>query len=93
MGSSFGPGPSNIGNRQIGLDPDDLLVVTVNNYLPWIFSGYRGVIAPNGHAAAAIHIPADSRLIGLRIYSAFVTLHPSAPLGIKSISNTYSFTI
>ena len=93
VGSSLGSGPMWIGNRQVGLDPDDLLVVTVNNYLPSIFSGYRGLIGPHGQAAAAIHIPADNRLIGLRIHSAFVTLSPSAPQGIKSISNTFSFSI
>ena len=93
LGSSFGPGPFWIGNRQVGLSPDDLLVVSVNGYWPWIFSGYQGLIGTNGHAKAIINIPNIPALIGLRIYSAFVTLSPSAPLGIKSISNTFSITI
>ena len=67
--------------------------MTANNYLPTIFSGYRGVIGMKGRATAAIHIPADNRLIGLRIHTAFVTVSPSAPFGLKSISNTFSFTI
>ena len=42
---------------------------------------------------AAIHIPNLPALIGVRLHSAFVTLGPSAPSGIRSISNTFSFTI
>ena len=82
-----------IDNRQIGLSPDDLLVVTSNNYWPSIFAGYGGAIGPNGQAQAAIHIPADNRLIGVRVHTAFATISPTAPSGIKSISNTHSFTI
>ena len=93
IGSSLGTGPIPIDTRQIDLSPDDLLVVTANNYLPAIFAGYRGVIGTNGQAQAAINIPADNRLIGVRIHTAFVTVSPSAPSGFKSISNTFSFTI
>jgi len=31
--------------------------------------------------------------VGQRIHTAFVTLDPAAPEGIRSISNTYMFTI
>ena len=48
---------------------------------------------PNGQAKAAINIPNDSRLSGVKTHTAFVTLSPSAPFGIKSISNTYSITV
>jgi hypothetical protein len=93
LGSSFGTGPIAIDTRQLDLSPDDLLLVTVNGYWPWIFAGYRGVIDSKGQAQAAVHIPNIPALIGIRLHSAFVTLDPQAPSGIKSISNTFSFGI
>ena len=93
MGSSLGTGPISIGKHKIGLSPDDLLVVSVNGYWPWVFSGYQGVIDSKGQAKASINIPNITALIGQQIHTAFVTLSPSAPSGIKSISNTFSFTI
>ncbi len=92
-GSSFGTGPIPIGGRNLGLSPDDLLVVSVGGFWPSIFAGYRGVLDAQGRAQASIHIPNLAILVGQRIHSAFVTLSPSAPFGIKSISNTESFTI
>jgi hypothetical protein len=93
LGSSLGTGPIPIDKRQLGLSPDDLLVVTANDYWPAIFSGYRGVIGANGQARAAIHIPNITALVGVTLHSAFVTISPPAPSGIKSISNTFSFRI
>jgi beta-propeller repeat-containing protein len=93
VGSSLGTGPIPIGNRQIGLSADDLLVVTVGDIWPWFFSGYRGVLDAQGNAQASIHIPNVQALIGIAIHSAFVTLDPTAPWGIRAISNTQSFTI
>jgi hypothetical protein len=72
---------------------DKLLEVSVGNVLPTIFVGYQGVIGTNGQAAAKINIPNISGLVGQKIHTAFVTLGPTSPFGIKSISNTYSFTI
>ena len=93
VGSSLGTGPIPLGIRQIDLSPDNLLVVSAGNLWPWIFSNYRGVLDSQGQAQAAIHIPNLPALIGLRIHSAFVTLDPTAPWGIRSISDTESFTI
>jgi hypothetical protein len=93
LGSSLGTGPIPIGTRQLDLSPDNLLLVTVNNYWPWIFSGYRGVIDSKGQAQATIHIPNQPALAGVRVHSAFVTLDPAAPSGVRSISDTFSFTI
>ena len=61
VGSSLGTGPIPIDRRQIDLSPDDLLVITVNDYWPWIFSDYRGMISTNGQAQAAINIIAISQ--------------------------------
>ena len=93
VGSSLGTGPIPIGKRQLRLSPDDLLVVTANNYWPWVFFGYRGSIDKNGQATAKINIPNTPLLIGVRPHTAFVTLDPAAPFGIKSISDTFSFSI
>ena len=93
LGTSLGTGPIAVGMRRIDLSPDDLLLVSVVGYWPWVFSGYRGVIDANGEADAVIHIPNNAMLIGVRLHSAFVTLAASAPSGIQSISNTFSFSI
>jgi hypothetical protein len=93
VGSSFGTGPIAIDTRQIDLGPDALLTVSVSGLWPSIFSGYRGVIDSKGRAQAAIHIPNIPALIGIHLHSAFVTLDPAAPSGIRSISNTETFTI
>lgn len=93
VGSSLGTGPIPIDRRVLRLSPDDLLVVSVGGFLPGIFAGYRGVLDGAGKGAAAIHIPAVAALVGQRIHSAFVTLDVKAPSGVRSISNTASFTI
>lgn len=93
MGSSLGNGPIPIDQRSIDLSQDDLLLVSASGYWPSIFQGYAGVIATTGTAAATIQIPNHTALVGLRIYTAFVTLSPAAPSGIQAISNTVDFTI
>jgi hypothetical protein len=93
LGSSLGTGPIPIDSRQVNLRPDRLRLVTVNAYWPSIFSGYRGVIDSKRQASATNHIPNVTVLIGTRLHTAFVTLDPNAPSGIRSISNTDSFTI
>jgi len=93
VGTSLGTGPIPIDTRQIDLSPDALLMVTAMSYWPSIFSGYRGVIDAKGQAQAAINIPNVPALIGVRLHSAFVTLDPAAPSGIRSISDTFSFSV
>jgi hypothetical protein len=93
MGSSLGNGPTPIGSRQLGLTTDDLLVVTTGNLLPSIFVGYTGFLDAGGKAQGAINIPNNSGLIGVRIYSAFVTLDKASAFGIKSISPTKLLTV
>ncbi len=91
--SSLGTGPIPIGSRNLYLSPDDLLVVTVNGYLPSIFVNYTGKLDAAGKAKAQIKIPNDPVLKGVRIHSAFITLEASAPHGVSQISNTATFTI
>ena len=93
LGSSLGTGPISIDTRKIDLSPDNLLQISVVDLWPSIFQGYRGVIDSNGQAKAAMYIPNTNALIGIRVYTAFVTLDSLMPSGIKSISDTVSFTI
>jgi len=93
IGSSLGTGPIPIGGRNLGLSPDDLLVVTVSGLWPGIFSGYAGIMDAKGATKATINIPSIAGLVGTRIHTAFLTLSASAPAGVKEISNTVSFTI
>jgi hypothetical protein len=93
IGTSLGTGPIPIDMRQLGLSPDALLLVSTSGYWPGIFSGYRGILDSQGKAQAAVHIPSIPALIGVRLHSAFVTLDPAAPSGIRSISNTFRFSI
>jgi hypothetical protein len=93
LGTSLGTGPIPIDTRRLDLSPDSLLLVAVNDYWPTVFSGYRGVLDGQGQAKAAVNIPNIPALIGIRLHTAFVTVDPKAPSGIKSISNTFSFVI
>jgi hypothetical protein len=93
LGSSFGTGPIPFDTRKLNLSPDVLLAISSSGFWPTIFQGYRGIINNKGQAQAAIHIPNVPALIGVRLHSAFVTLDPAAPSGIRSISNTFSFSI
>ncbi|MBN2489827.1 MAG: SBBP repeat-containing protein [Planctomycetes bacterium] len=93
IGSSFGTGPMRVDTRQIDLSPDPLLVGSVNEFWPSVFSGYRGLIDATGRATAAIHIPKIPAFVGMRIHTSFVTIHSAAPSGIRSISGTETFTV
>jgi len=93
LGSSLATGPIQVGSRTIGLGADSLLEVSVRGYLKTVFAGYTGVIGSNGQATAKINLPNIPALIGQRIHTAFVTISANSPFGIKSISNTYSFTV
>jgi beta-propeller repeat-containing protein len=93
IGSSLGTGPIVLGNRQIHLSPDDLLHVSVSGLLPTVFRVYSGVVPSSGHATASIAVPNVPALSGITIHTAFVTLSPSAPWGINTVSNTLSVRI
>ena len=93
VGTSLGTGPIPIDTRQLGLSLDDLLLVTVRGLLPAVFQQYSGLLDATGRGTAKIAIPGNPGLVGVRLHSAFVTLDASAPSNIKSISNTFSFTV
>jgi len=93
LASSFGTGPIPIDTRQIGLSMDWLMLLTIWNVFPTIFSNYAGIIDAQGTAQAAIHLLNEPALVGYQLHTAFVTISAAAPSGIQSISNTYSFKI
>jgi hypothetical protein len=93
MGSSLGTGPIPIGTRKLNLSPDDLLLITVNNYVPAIFVNYQNTLDSKGEAKAQIRIPNVPALIGVRIHTAYLVLDPAAPQGVKTISNTFTFSV
>ena len=93
MGSSFSSGPIAVDRRTIGLGFDLLLMLSIGGLAPATFTGYSGSMPGHGSSAAALHVPGIPAAVGLRIYTAFVTLDSSAPSGIRSISDTHAFTI
>lgn len=92
VGSSLGRGPIRIDTRALGLSPDGVLLASMTGTFPQVFVRYLGRISAQGGGNAAFVLPNDPIVIGLAFHTAFVTLHPSAPSGIQSISNTVSFT-
>jgi len=85
--------PIVLGSRQIDLSLDDLLVLSVGNYLPAVFVNYGGVLDASGKAQAAIQIPNLPVLVGVRVHTAFVTVDPLSPLGMRSISGSETLTV
>jgi hypothetical protein len=92
-GSSLGAGPIRIDTRQLKLSADELLRVTVSNAWPSIFSGYHGILDSRGQAQGAIRIPSFAALVGTRVHTAFVTLDPKAPSGVRTISTAAIFSV
>ena len=93
LGTSLGLGPTPIGTRTLQLSLDDLLVVSVNGKLPGVFQNYSGILDTKGEAQAAILIPNDSRLLGLRLHTAFLTLDGASPQGVRSIAEPFTFSV
>ncbi|MBN2492340.1 MAG: DNRLRE domain-containing protein [Planctomycetes bacterium] len=93
VGSALGAGPIPIDTREIGLGLDALLQVSLSGMLPGVFVNYAGRIDAQGTARASLAIPPSPGLVGIRIYTAFVTLAAAAPSGVGSVSNTFSFAI
>ena len=93
VGSSFSNGPIPIDTRALELTPDDLLVLSAGGLVPAIFQGYSGMLDSSGQGSARLAIPNLPVLKGIRIYTAFVTLSPTAPSGVQSIASSFLFTI
>lgn len=81
-----------LGVRTFPLDLDNLLIATANNWLPQIFSGFRGILDSQGRGMASITVPRDPALVGVSIHVAYLTLDPKKPLGIRTVSRPTKFT-
>jgi len=92
-GTSLGTGPFLFDTRPVYLDPDMTLWASVRGFHNHVFVDYAGVIGQDGTASAKIQVPDHPNLHGVKVHTAFITLSSSAPSGVKSISNTWSFTI
>ena len=92
LGSSFGYWPGiPVDTRDIPLNLDLLLGMSWG--APAVFKNYFGVLDSPGQALAYVHIPGAPALAGLKFYTAFVTINPAAPSGIRGISNAVELTI
>ena len=87
LAASFGTVPGiDLGSRNIPLNPDGLLALTVGNRLPTVFHNLSGYLSARGEARAWLTIPNASGLVGQSFYMAFVTLDAAQPYGINTIS-------
>ena len=82
-----------IDTRILELYPDGLFFLSISNVLPAVFQNYFGVLDGSGKATGKLNIPAIPVLVGIDIYSAFITLSPTAPSGVKTVGCTKSFKI
>ena len=74
----------------IPLDLDPLLILSVQNILPTIFSNFGGTLNIFGEATATLNIPASLALVGIDFHAAAVTYNLS---GINFITNGLTFSI
>ena len=58
-----------------------------------IFGWHVGNIGRNGTSKADMNIPNIPSMKSFKIHTAFLTISPTAPMWVKSISNTFTFTI
>jgi hypothetical protein len=86
VGTSLGAGPVQIGTHTLPLSIDELLKLSVGNLVPTMFVNYSGKLDTNGAGKATLNIPNIAALKGVRIYSGFLTLDFSQPLGIGIIA-------
>jgi hypothetical protein len=93
VASSWGNSGIPIDTRTIPLAPDDLLFLSISGAVPTIFQDYVGLLDTKGTGGAKLNIPNIPQLKGIRVFTAFITLSPSAPSGVSSISNSFLFTI
>lgn len=88
LAASFGTRPGiDLGSRNIPLNPDALLVLTLSNQLPGVFQNLAGYLNARGEARAWMVIPNAAGLVGVSFYMAFVTLDAVQPQGINTISS------
>ena len=89
--SSFGRAGIPVGSGwSIPLTADPLFFLTVSGAVPALFSNYASFLDINGDGSVKVHLPGVPALVGITIFTAFVTYDPS---GILEISNDHQVTI
>ncbi len=81
-----------IDSRVVQLALDPLFLLSVQGLLPGL-SGAVGQLDTTGQASASLAIPNIPQLTGVKVHSAFITLNPSAPSGVATISEPHIATI
>jgi hypothetical protein len=91
--SSRGTSPGiPIDTRNLPLNFDLLFQLTIGG-LPPILTGYVGTLNQDGIGSGRISFANFPQLVGLRFFTGFVVLGPSAPSGIKTISNAHEVLV
>ena len=70
-----------VGSRFFPLNPDLLFMLTFGS------PAFTGNLDSQGKRTLSQYIPNDPGLSGIVLYSAFLTIDPSAPKGVRTISN------
>jgi len=81
-----------IDRRYLPVTPDPFFYITVSNVLPAVFINFGGTLDATGKGQAKVVIPALPVLAGIAVHGTFVT-YPGGPVGVKTISNAWPFTI
>ncbi len=92
---SFGTAGIPLGGADIRVIPlsfDPLLLLTLANQLP-VFQGTIGTFSPSGQSVMFFNVPSDPGLINVTLHLAFITLDPSAPNGVRTVSKPQPLTI
>lgn len=90
--SSFSSSGLPLGTRTIPLGLDGLLWLSLFSPAP-IFANYSGTLDSGGNGIALINLPSLSGIVGAKFYTAFVTIDPPSPNGVKHISTALPLTI
>jgi hypothetical protein len=79
------------GNRHFPLLIDNLFFLSIQ--LPTVFSGFEGILDPNGTAVGSVNVPNVAALHGFQFSIAWVTVDPAAPFGIDAISGPWQVVV
>jgi len=90
--SSFTSTGIPVDTRTIPLGFDGLLGLSLFAPAP-IFANYSGTLDSAGNGIALINLPNLPGIAGAKFYTAFVTLDPPSPSGIKHVSTALPLTI
>ncbi len=90
--SSFSSSGLPLGTRTIPLGLDGLLWISLFSPAP-IFANYSGTLDSVGNGIALINLPNIPGIVGAKFYTAFLTLDPPSPNGVKHISTALPLTI